>query len=143
MNVMRARMRAVVVGCVLLGLGLNSCGAGGGTKEAMSGSPARVELASSKLARAQPTAPDNDLRVTATATNAFAVDLYRRWKKNNPNLVFSPYSISLALAMTLAGAKGETVGELRRALLVAGKEIEKSRAERISRRGPGPRRLPP
>src|SRR5438876_5941659 len=86
----------------------------------MSGSPARVELASSKLARAQPTAPDNDLRAAATATNAFAVDLYRRWKKKkNPNLVFSPYSISFALAMTLAGARGETAEELRRALHLA------------------------
>ena len=119
MNVMRVRMRAVVVGCVLLGLGLDSCGAGGGTKEAMSGSPARVELASSKLGRAHPTVADNDLRAAATATNAFAVDLYRRWKKNSPNLVFSPYSISLALAMTFAGAKGETAEELRRALHLA------------------------
>jgi serine protease inhibitor len=97
---MRVRMRAVVVGCVLLELVLNGCG-GGGAMEQVSGSPARVELASSKLARAQP-APGDDLRAATVATNAFAVDVYRRWTKTSPNLVFSPYSISLALAMTLA-----------------------------------------
>lgn len=81
----------------------------------VSGSPAPVELASSNLARAQP-APGDDLRAATVATNAFAVDVYRRWTKTSPNLVFSPYSMSLALAMTLAGAKGKTADELRRAL---------------------------
>src|SRR5882672_3894876 len=115
MKVMRVRMHTVVVGCVLLALVLNGCG-GGGAKEGANGSPARVELVSSKLSRAQPTAPDGDLRSVAAATNAFAVDLYRHWTKKSPNLVFSPYSIALALAMTEAGANGKTADELGRAL---------------------------
>src|SRR5207249_12233701 len=82
-------------------------------------SPARVEHVNSKLGRAQPAAPDGDLLSVAAATNAFAVDLYRHWTKKNANLVFSPYSISLALAMTEAGAKGETADELRHGLHLA------------------------
>jgi serpin B len=116
MKVMGVRMRTVVVGCVLVALVSSGCGGGGGSKNGVSGSPAAVELASSKIVRAQPAAPDDDLRSVAAATNAFAVDLYRHWTKKNPNLVFSPYSIALALAMTEAGAKGETADELRRAL---------------------------
>ena len=115
MKVMRARVRAVVVGWVLPAIALNACG-GGDAKGEAGDSPARVELASSKLPRAQPAAPEDDLRAVAAATNAFAVDAYRHWTKQNANLVFSPYSIALALAMTEAGAKGETADELRRAL---------------------------
>lgn len=41
--------------------------------------------------------------------NQFAADLYVRLKdKTSGNLFFSPYSVSAALAMTLAGAAGET-----------------------------------
>jgi len=40
---------------------------------------------------------------------AFALDLYAQLsKESNANLFFSPYSLSTALAMTYAGAKGET-----------------------------------
>jgi serpin B len=44
----------------------------------------------------------------ARATNAFAVDLYAKLADRDGNLFFSPYSISTALAMTYAGARGET-----------------------------------
>ncbi len=39
---------------------------------------------------------------------AFALDLYSELKSQPGNLFFSPYSISTALAMTYAGARGET-----------------------------------
>jgi serpin B len=83
------------------------------------GSTAPVELASSELARAQPTAPDEDLRSVAAAINAFAVDMYRQWKKPNANVALSPYSVAFALTMSEAGARGETAQELRRALHLA------------------------
>ena len=38
---------------------------------------------------------------------AFAVDLYRELSISEGNLFYSPYSISLALAMAHAGARGE------------------------------------
>jgi serpin B len=39
---------------------------------------------------------------------AFALDLYARLKSTPGNLFFSPYSISTCLAMTYAGARGDT-----------------------------------
>ena len=39
---------------------------------------------------------------------AFAFDLYEAMNGSEGNLFFSPYSISLALAMTYAGARGDT-----------------------------------
>ncbi|TKJ29241.1 MAG: serpin family protein [Chloroflexi bacterium B3_Chlor] len=39
---------------------------------------------------------------------AFAFDLYQAIRGDDGNLFYSPYSISLALAMTYAGARGET-----------------------------------
>jgi len=47
------------------------------------------------------------------ASNAFGVDLYQQIKREPGNLAFSPSSISLALAMTYAGAKGDTAAQMR------------------------------
>ena len=40
--------------------------------------------------------------------NIFALDLYRKLRAREGNLFFSPHSISTALAMTYAGARGKT-----------------------------------
>ena len=47
---------------------------------------------------------------------AFAVELYRRLSDAEGNLFFSPYSVSTALAMTYAGARENTEGEMMQAL---------------------------
>ncbi len=47
---------------------------------------------------------------------AFALDLYGKVNQNDGNLFFSPYSISTALAMTYAGARGTTADEMARTL---------------------------
>ena len=52
----------------------------------------------------------------ATATNQLAVDLHRQLATGNENLCVSPYSIESALAMTFAGADGETRSETARVL---------------------------
>jgi serpin B len=44
--------------------------------------------------------------------SAFAFDLYQALKGEEGNLFYSPYSISLALAMTYAGARGETAEQM-------------------------------
>ncbi len=46
----------------------------------------------------------------------FAFDLYRRLRLDQGNLFFSPYSISLALAMVYAGARNETALQMASAL---------------------------
>jgi serpin B len=54
--------------------------------------------------------------LAATATNKLAVDLHRQLATGNDNLCVSPYSIESALAMTFAGADGETRSEMARVL---------------------------
>jgi serpin B len=48
--------------------------------------------------------------------NAFALDLYKQLRAEEGNLFFSPYSISTALAMTYAGARGDTAKEMAQTL---------------------------
>jgi serpin B len=52
----------------------------------------------------------------ADANNRFCLDLYGRLRGEPGNLAFSPYSISSALAMTYAGARGRTEEEMARVL---------------------------
>src|SRR6059058_942449 len=54
--------------------------------------------------------------LAAKATNELAVDLHRQLAKGDENLCISPYSIENALAMTLAGADGDTRSEMARVL---------------------------
>jgi serpin B len=49
----------------------------------------------------------------AEANQAFAFELYRAVIKDQPgNLIFSPYSISLAFSMVYAGARGESEAQM-------------------------------
>lgn len=50
------------------------------------------------------------------ANNAFALQLYGKLRSAEGNLIFSPYSISSALAMTYAGARGQTARQMERVL---------------------------
>lgn len=54
--------------------------------------------------------------LATNATNEFGLDLHRQLGKTGENLCLSPYSIANALAMTFAGAEGETRGEMARIL---------------------------
>ncbi len=53
-----------------------------------------------------------DAAALADASNRFAFDLYGRLRGREGNLFFSPYSLSSALAMTYAGARGETARQM-------------------------------
>lgn len=55
-------------------------------------------------------------KLVAKSNNAFAIDLFHSLRGKEGNLFFSPYSISAALTMTYAGARGETATEMRRVL---------------------------
>jgi serpin B len=52
------------------------------------------------------------------SNNRFAVAMYMHIIKGDSNLFFSPYSISMALAMACAGAQGATDSQIRQALSV-------------------------
>ena len=53
-----------------------------------------------------------DMEELVSGNTAFALDLYQSLSASGENLFYSPYSISLALAMTYAGAKGQTEGQV-------------------------------
>ena len=46
------------------------------------------------------------------ANNEFALSLYKKLGDDEKNIIFSPYSISSALAVTYAGARGNTAREM-------------------------------
>jgi serpin B len=61
------------------------------------------------------TAPNvntNEQALLIKGNSAFAFELYKALKEEDGNLFYSPYSISLALAMTYAGARGETAEQM-------------------------------
>ena len=75
--------------------------------EIPSPTPAK-EVRSERERNGSPQASAWELRTLAQGNNTFAFDLYRALSDGEGNLFFSPFSISQALAMTLAGAKDET-----------------------------------
>jgi serpin B len=58
----------------------------------------------------------NDIKSLAGGNTAFALNLYARLKTTDGNLFFSPYSISTCLAMTYAGARGDTAAQMAQTL---------------------------
>ncbi len=87
---------------VLVSMILSACGA----------APS-ASLAKSSLARdTNPNVPQTDLSTLVAGNNTFAINLYEALRPQDGNLVFSPYSISLALAMTYAGARNETESQM-------------------------------
>jgi len=80
-------------------------------------SPAEAgELKSEKPRITSPSVSGDALDDLVSDNSAFALDLYQQLKTNDGNLFYSPYSISLALAMTYAGARGETEEQMADAL---------------------------
>jgi len=82
-----------------------------------------------------PTPPSaEEAKSLAVSSNAFATDLYARLRKEPGNLAVSPGSITLALAMTWAGARGDTAKEMARVLHFTGeqKEVIESAGRQLS-----------
>ncbi len=81
------------------------CGSLGGDPSA----PPPGELVGSEKERIlSPDVPAADLTELVSGNSAFAFDLYHQARDGEGNIFYSPYSISLALAMTFAGARGES-----------------------------------
>jgi serpin B len=59
-----------------------------------------------------PGASADDLAALSEGNRAFAMDLYQAVRGEHGNLFFSPYSVSLALAMAYAGARGDTEADM-------------------------------
>lgn len=65
------------------------------------------EARSDKAFVQSPNVPSADYTAFISGTNDFGFDLYRKLPKND-NFVYSPVSTATALAMTYAGARGDT-----------------------------------
>ncbi len=61
-------------------------------------------------------AGEPDVDTLVRGNTAFALELYAQLRSADGNLFFSPYSISSALAMTAAGARGETAAQMEKVL---------------------------
>jgi serpin B len=93
----------VVIGALILN-GTAAFGQQGSDTEASGGlmnGPGRTHPGSSELLTA-------DAAELAAGNTQFALDLYQHLRHQNGNLLYSPYSISQALAMTYAGARTRT-----------------------------------
>jgi len=60
--------------------------------------------------------PEEDTRALVDGNTAFAWELYHELATEPGNVFLSPYSVSLALAMTYGGARGETESEMAKVL---------------------------
>lgn len=58
----------------------------------------------------------DDTKAVVAGDTAFALELYAKLRSAEGNLFISPQSISTALAMTYAGARGETAAEMAKVL---------------------------
>jgi len=60
---------------------------------------------------------DNNTAIISASNNAFGIDLYKKIiTEEKGNIFISPYSISSALAMTYAGARGNTEKQMAKVL---------------------------
>ncbi len=103
-----------------------------------------VALASEKPRVAAHELPGADLDALAEGNSAFAFDLYQLLaaERSGENLFYAPYSISLALAMTYAGARGETEEQMAEALRFELSQADLAAAfnaldQELARRGEG------
>jgi serine protease inhibitor len=72
------------------------------------------DLAVSTMSRAA--GVESEIPQAVEVVQAFTADLYRRQAATSGNLVCSPYSVAVALAMTRNGARGRTAAEMDAAL---------------------------
>lgn len=121
----------VCVGAVASGLMLISCAAlvlaavflgGCGTQalgpgdSSSTSAQASVQTDPSVPERLAAGAAGDDLSAVVTGNNDFSLAVFKAVRKSNENVVCSPYSLSTALSMTMAGAKGQTQDQMKEVL---------------------------
>lgn len=74
--------------------------------------PASGDVVKSDVSRSTATASQSDTATLVEGNNEFAFTAYQALKGNTGNIFYSPFSISLALAMTYAGARNDTATQM-------------------------------
>jgi serpin B len=93
---------------------LAACGAE--AEQATEPTPPGEEARSALSRNPNPSVPPADLSALVSGNTAFALNLHRELAAAGGNVFFSPHSISTALAMTYAGARGDTAAQMEGAL---------------------------
>ena len=83
------------------------------------GEPPIQVVQSSQPRDTSPDVPSEDLDALVAGNTDFSLALYRTLIEESDNLFYSPLSISLALAMTYGGARGETATAMAEAMRFA------------------------
>jgi serpin B len=100
-------LRRWLIPSLIATLGLAGCS---------SDEPPGERIASDKTRVTKPNVPAEDFAALVTGNTDFAASMYRRISKPGENLLFSPFSVSQALAMVYAGARGDTESQMAQAL---------------------------
>lgn len=102
---------------------LAACGGGSGTSGVTIAPPVQTPVQSvpetqkSSLARdSNPSTSASDVAGVASANTDFGFKLLPKVTEGDGNMVFSPYSVTQAMAMAAAGAKGTTLSGIEKAL---------------------------
>lgn len=107
-------MRPLSIAPAVLALAVTACSSAPGAV-----SPSSTSDEPGQPGHVAPTArPASSSEVAdfAKSNNAFAVDVYAKLRAGKGNIAFSPASISTALDMTWAGAKGTTASQMQQVL---------------------------
>lgn len=91
----------------------------------------KSDLMADVQAQAWPREPEEIDPQVAQGLNQFAVELLQQSAGNTGNIMISPASVFLALAMTLQGAEGETADVVRE--VISGRDISLDNLNRTSR----------
>jgi serpin B len=112
-----AAMRISHLTLALVAVGLAACTSSPDGSDGR-GSEEGADTGRSPQERDESEKPEHDAFAASRA--AFALDIYQAVRKQpeqvGKDIFLSPHSISIALAMTYAGARGETAAEMKRAL---------------------------
>jgi serpin B len=96
---MKKYQNFLIAALIIPALLLSACGPG--------------KIAESRLERvSHPVVGASDLEQLVAGNTAFAFDIYHAVQPTKGNLVYSPYSISLAFAMAYGGARGDTASQM-------------------------------
>jgi len=112
-NMMERHMKNKNLQKIIIQAGLLVCLAGCSAITGLIPGGSNSQVLVSELPRAEVSdATAEDLNQLAAGNRAFALDLYHQLESREGNLFYSPFSISSALAMTYAGAEGNTAEEM-------------------------------